>query len=130
VTPPARGASTRGEPWGALVNNQWSFAGWGKDEFNELLLQPFLNYNFGEGWYITSAAILRQTGRPRRAMSDRAARLRWRQDVTAARPARWRQPGDLRKLPVNASLPAYANAVRPEFADWQLCFQIKLLFPK
>jgi hypothetical protein len=34
-------------------NNQWSFAGRGKDESTELLLQPFLNYNFGEGRYIT-----------------------------------------------------------------------------
>jgi len=48
---PAAVALTMQGPWvvGALVNNQWSFAGWGKDEFNQLLLQPFVNYNFGEG---------------------------------------------------------------------------------
>jgi len=57
---PSAVALTMQGPWviGALVNNQWSFAGWGKDEFNELLLQPFVNYNFGEGWYAVTAPIL------------------------------------------------------------------------
>jgi hypothetical protein len=39
-------------------------------------------------------------------------------------------PGELGKLPVNVSLDAYANAVKPDFAAWQLRFQIKFLFPK
>ena len=39
--------------------------------------------------------------------------------------------GELGKLPVNVSLQAYGNAVRPEFAaDWLLRFQIQFLFPK
>ena len=39
--------------------------------------------------------------------------------------------GDLGKLPVNISLQAYANAVKPDFAsDWLLRFQIQFLFPK
>jgi hypothetical protein len=37
----------------------------------------------------------------------------------------------LGKLPVNVSLDAYANAVKPDFAAaWQLRFQIQFLFPK
>ena len=31
---------------GALANNQWSYAGWGKNNVNALLVQPFINYNF------------------------------------------------------------------------------------
>jgi hypothetical protein len=43
---------------GALMNNQWSFAGWGDKPVNSFLLQPFVNYNFPHGWYLSSAPIL------------------------------------------------------------------------
>jgi hypothetical protein len=39
---------------GALANNQWSFAGWGTNNVNSLLIQPFINYNFPDGWYVSS----------------------------------------------------------------------------
>jgi len=47
-------------PWvfGALMNNQWSFAGWGESKVNAMLVQPFLNYNLPDGWYLTSSPIL------------------------------------------------------------------------
>src|SRR5262249_12758634 len=47
-------------PWvvGALANNQWSFAGWGEKPVNSLLVQPFLNYNFSHGWYLSTAPII------------------------------------------------------------------------
>jgi hypothetical protein len=31
--------------YGALINNQWSFAGWGVKSVNAMLLQWFVNYN-------------------------------------------------------------------------------------
>ena len=43
---------------GALANNQWSYAGWGKNNVNALLIQPFINYNFPDGWYVTSSPII------------------------------------------------------------------------
>src|SRR5208282_5445712 len=49
-------------PWvvGALANNVWSFGGthgpFGTS-YNNFLTQPFVNYNFGEGWYVVSAPI-------------------------------------------------------------------------
>jgi hypothetical protein len=57
--PAAVGLTMQG-PWvvGALLNNQWSFAGWGHTRVNALLLQPFVNYNFGEGWYLATSPIL------------------------------------------------------------------------
>ena len=121
-------------PWvvGALVNNQWSFAGWGKDEFNQLLLQPFVNYNFGEGWYLLSSPILT-------ANWDAAKGNQWTVPLGmgAGKLFRLRELpggdtlGELGKLPVNVSLDAYANAVKPDFgAAWQLRFQIQFLFPK
>ena len=40
--------------FGALINNLWTFADdGGEPEFNQFLLQPFINYNFGEGWALT-----------------------------------------------------------------------------
>jgi len=131
---PSAVALTIQGPWviGALVNNQWSFAGWGKDEFNELLLQPFGNYNFGKGWYLVSAPILT-------ANWDAAKGNQWTVPlgVGGGRTFRLRalpggdHLGDLGKLPVNVSLQGYANAVRPDFAaNWLLRFQIQFLFPK
>ena len=49
---------------GALANNQWSFAGWGKNSVNTMLIQPFINYNFSHGWYLTSSPIIRRIGWP------------------------------------------------------------------
>jgi len=43
---------------GALANNQWSYAGWGKSNVDALLIQPFTNYNFPDGWYVTSSPII------------------------------------------------------------------------
>ena len=43
---------------GALLNNQWSFAGWGEKAVNAMLLQPFVNFNLPDGWYFTTAPIV------------------------------------------------------------------------
>ncbi len=131
---PTAVALTMQGPWvvGALANNQWSFAGWGDDDVNLLLLQPFVNYNFGKGWYAVTAPILTA-------------------DWTAPKGDQWTVPlglgggrvfklGDLLgeanpsglgKLPINTSLQAYYNAVTPDFGpDWQLRFQVQFLFPR
>jgi hypothetical protein len=121
---PAAVALIMDGPWvtGALVNNQWSFAGWGPKKVNAFLIQPFLNFNLAKGWYLTSAPIMTA-------------------DWTAIGGQRWTLPvgggaGKLSRvgkvgLPVNVQLAAFYNAIRPdEAADWQLRFQIQFLFPK
>src|SRR5262249_46308468 len=57
---PAAVGLTIDGPWvvGALVNQQWSFAGWGDKSFNQFLVQPFVNYNIEHGWYLVSAPII------------------------------------------------------------------------
>jgi len=50
-------------PWvaGALANNVWSLGGTsgsGGTRYNTFLVQPFANYNFGEGWYVGSSPII------------------------------------------------------------------------
>ena len=109
-------------PWvfGALLNNQWSVGGWGDKNVNAGLLQPFINYNFPGGWYLSSAPIITAN---------------WKADSGE----RWTVPlggggGKLfkvGKLPVNVLLQAYGNVERPRYApDWSLRFQLQFLFPK
>jgi hypothetical protein len=110
-------------PWvyGALVNNVWSISSSNTDpNYSNFLLQPFLNYNFPGGMYLTSAPII---------TAD------WKADSSQ----RWTVPlgGGVGKilhfgrLPVNMQLSAYWNVVAPDNGpDWQLRFQVQLLFPK
>jgi hypothetical protein len=111
-------------PWvyGALLNNQWSFAGWGPKKVNAFLVQPFLNYNLPKGWYLTSAPIMT-------ADWTAIGGQRWTVPVGAGGGKLWRV-GKV-GLPVNTQLAAFYNAIRPdETANWQLRFQIQFLFPK
>jgi hypothetical protein len=113
----------KGDPWvyGVLVNNVWSLS---SDErggsYNNGLIQPFVNYNFKEGFYLTSAPN---------------ATVNWKADGGN----KWTVPVGggvgkifhLGKLPVNTQLSAYYNVVRPDnAANWQIRFQVQLMFPK
>lgn len=58
---PAFVALTIQGPWvvGVLVNNGRSFAGKSnRSAVNAMTLQPFVNYNFRGGWYLTSSPII------------------------------------------------------------------------
>ena len=112
-----------GDPWvfGALANNVWSVSssksGGG---YSTGLVQPFVNYNFKEGFYLTSAPILTVDWK---AESDQ----QWTVPVGGGVGKIFH----LGKLPVNAQLSGYYNAVRPDDgANWQIRAQIQLMFPK
>jgi hypothetical protein len=119
----------RGSPWvyGALVNNVWSLGSSGNPlsrdgaKYSNGLVQPFVNYNFHSGLYLTSSPILT---------------VNW-----YANPAsqQWTVPmgggvGKLFKigrLPVNTQISYYNNVVRPDFANtWQIRAQVQFMFPK
>jgi hypothetical protein len=112
-----------GDPWvyGALVNNVWSLSSNERGgSYNNGLIQPFVNYNFKGGLYLVSAPILTV-------------------DWKAASGEKWTVPlgggigkiFHVGKLPVNTQLSAYSNVVHPDDgADWQLRFQVQLMFPK
>ena len=112
-----------GDPWvyGMLVNNIWSLTS-NKEggSFSTGLIQPFVNYNFEGGLYLTSAPI---------------ATVDWKADSSQ----RWTVPigggvgkiFHLDKLPVNTQISAYYNVVKPDFgANWQIRAQVQLMFPK
>lgn len=113
----------KGSPWvyGVLVNNVWSLTSNKKGgSYNNGLVQPFLNYNFPGGTYLTSAPVLT---------------VNWDADSGN----RWTVPigggighiFHLGKLPVNTQLSAYYNVERPDYgANWQIRFQVQLMFPK
>ena len=110
-------------PWvlGALVNNVWSFAGDSdRRDVNQMLLQPFVNYNLPDAWYVVTAPIITADWE---ADSDD----RWTVPIGAGVGKIVR----LGKLPVNAQASAYYNVIRPDnAAEWQLRIQIQLLFPR
>jgi hypothetical protein len=117
---PAAVALTIQGPWvfGALVNNQWSFAGSGNRDVNQLLIQPFLNYNLPNGWYLNSVPIITADWE---AGSDR-----WTLPLGGG----FGKVVKIGKLPINIQLGAYYNVDKPnDAADWQLRFQFQFLFP-
>ena len=112
-----------GDPWvvGLLVNNLWSLSSDKRGgAYNNGLMQPFLNYNFPGGLYLTTAPIVT---------------VNWKADSGQ----QWTVPlgggvgkiFHLGKLPVNTQLSAYYNVVHPDDgANWQLRAQVQLMFPK
>ena len=111
-------------PWvvGALANNIWSFGGTpapGGTRYDTFLVQPFANYNFGGGWYVGTSPIIT-------ANWLTAGNNAWTLPV-GANVGRVVKVGG--KLPVNFSIGAYYNALRPEYGStWQLRTQVTLIF--
>jgi hypothetical protein len=107
--------------YGALVNNLFSVAGpSARQDVNQMLAQPFVNYNLRHGWYLTSSPIITAN---------------WEAD----RDQRWTVPVGgglgkivhLRKQPVNIYSQFFGNAVYPDgTTNWSARFQVQLLFPK
>jgi hypothetical protein len=121
-------------PWvfGALMNNQWSFAGWGDKPVNAMLLQWFVNYNLPDGWYLTTSPIVTADWK-----ADRAGDV-WTVPLGGGVGKLFRlgqilplEGHPIAKLPINTQLAAYGNVAKPEFGpEWQLRFQVQFLFPK
>jgi hypothetical protein len=123
--PTAVAVYTKG-PWvaGTLINNVWSFAGGGPRDVNRMLIQPFLSYNMPGGWYLTSSPIITS-------------------DWTIPGGRGWTVPigggvGRVFRLgdqPINASLQAFWNVVKPELlgdelpGDLTIRLQVQALFP-
>jgi hypothetical protein len=109
------------KPWviGTLARQLWAVAG-PNQKVNQTLFQPFVNYNFPDGWYLASSPIITAN---------------W----SAPSGQRWSVPigGGLGKIfkiadqPINASLQAFDYVAHPSLAPrWAIRFQIQLLFPR
>ena len=119
---PAAVAVVTNGPWvaGGLVNQIWSVAGdSNRRSLSQFLVQPFVNYNLPNGWYLVSSPIITANWQ---ASSDR-----WLVPIGGGFGRVFR----LGSQPVNASLQAYANVAKPDlFGDVTIRAQIQLLFPR
>ena len=120
---PAAVALAQPGPWviGTLVRQLWSFAGDGdRQDVSQLLVQPFVNYNFEKGWYAVSSPIVTAN---------------WKADSDNT----WTVPvgggvGKIFKIgsqAINAQLQSFYNVESPKNGpDWSIRFQLQFLFPK
>jgi hypothetical protein len=111
-------------PWlfGAVVNNIWSFGGApaGSDRTNELLINPFVSFHFGNGWSVSSSPDIEAN---------------W-----IASGGKWTVPigGGISKVvrvggqSIKFGADAYYNAIRPEASSetWIFEFTVTFLFSK
>jgi hypothetical protein len=109
---------------GALANNLWSFAGDSdREDVNLMTIQPFVNYNFEKGWYVSASPIITANWEAHR--SDNT----WTVPVGGG----FGRIIRIGKLPVNLNVQAFDNVVKPDddaTADWTLRLQVQFLFPK
>ena len=106
---------------GALANNIWSLGGThgpGGNSYNTFLVQPFFNYNFGEGWYAGTSPLV--------TSNWQVNGTKWTVPIGANA---GRVVKIFGKLPVNFLIGAYYNVVKPTYGgDWQLRTQVTLIF--
>ncbi len=110
-------------PWvvGTLVRQLWSFAGDGdRQDVSQLLVQPFVNYNFEKGWYAVSSPIVTANWE---ADSDNT----WTVPVGGGFGKIFKIGGQA----MNAQLQGFYNVESPKNGpDWSIRFQLQFLFPK
>jgi hypothetical protein len=111
-----------GSPWvyGALLNNVWSVGNSSSPTYNNGLMQPFLNFNFKSGAYLTTSPVVTANWEARAS-----------QKFTVPVGGGVGKIFKFGRLPVNTQVSAYYNAVRPDFApNWQIRLQAQFMFPK
>jgi hypothetical protein len=107
--------------YGMLVNNLFSVAGpSARPDVNQMLAQPFVNYNLRHKWYLTSSPVITANWEKQRAE-------RWLVPVGGG-------VGKIvhfEKMPVNIYTQFFRNAVYPDgTTHWSARFQMQFLFPK
>jgi hypothetical protein len=111
-------------PWvlGILGNNIWSVAGDNdRDHINEMMVNPFINYNLAGGLYLVSSPVITANWK-----SDRSGD-RWTVPVGGGIGKVWR----LGKLPINTNIQSYYNVAKTDFGPrWTLRLQVQFMFPK
>jgi hypothetical protein len=116
-----------GSPWvyGVLANNVWSVGSGtptlgSSPKYSNGLIQPFVNYNFEGGAYVTSSPIITANWEARGS-----------QQWTVPMGGGVGKLFKIGRLPVNTQISGYYNVVRPDFAaNWQIRAQVQFMFPK
>jgi len=110
--------------YGILIMNVWSFGvndSVGGKKIDFLQMQPFVNYNIGSGWFLTTVPFIT---------------AKWDEDPDDV----WTLPlgggfgkgFKIGKIPVSATAQAYYNVISPDTMgeDWQLRLQAQIFFPR
>jgi hypothetical protein len=109
-------------PWvnGILINNIWSFAGSpSRMDVSQMLIQPFVNFNFPGGWYLSSAPIIT-------ANWNGPSGNKWTLPIGGGGGKLIK----LGKLPLNCSIQAFYLLDKPvNGPDWTLRLQVQALLP-
>ena len=121
---PTLGIAGAPGPWvfGVVFRNLWSFGGDPqRPPIDVFLAQPFVNYNFPNGWYLTSTP-------PLVANWEADSRDRWSLPIGGGLgKVLFRQE----KRPLNVQVQGFYFVEKPDLApDWMLRFQVQVLFPQ
>jgi hypothetical protein len=112
-----------GSPWvyGVLLNNIWSAGSSSTSPaYSNGLMQPFVNFNFKSGAYLTTSPVMTANWEARGS-----------QKFTVPVGGGVGKIFKFGRLPVNTQVSAYYNVTRPDFApNWQIRLQAQLMFPK
>ena len=108
--------------YGVVANNVWSFAG--PDDappINQMLVQPFVNYNFAGGWYATASPDI--TANWKASSNDR-----WTVPVGGGFGKIFKIGGQA----MNGQVQAFYNVVSPDNVggNWTIRVQLQFLFPE
>jgi hypothetical protein len=106
---------------GVLARQLWSFAGDDdRADVNQMLVQPFVNYNLANGWYLASSPVITSNW-------NAPAGERWTVPVGGG----FGKLFTIGKQPVNAQLQGFYNVESPTLGpDWSVRLQVQFLFPK
>jgi len=107
--------------YGTLLYNVFSVAGpAARPDVNQMLMQPFINYNLPRKWYLTSSPYITANWEKRR--NDR-----WTVPVGGG----VGKIVHLEKLPVNIYGQVFRNVESPDYTtNWSARLQVQFLFPK
>jgi hypothetical protein len=107
--------------FGGLASQIWDITSSSKDpDISSLVLQPFVNYNFGGGWYVSSAPVIT-------ADWEANSGNQWTVPLGGGigRVIHWG------KQAVNLKAAVYGNVVRPDNAsDYNIQLSATFLFPE
>ena len=107
--------------WGLVANNIWTFDGaTGGNATDQMLLNPFFSYHFGDGWALSSS--------PEITANWIATGNKWTVPVGGGVSKVIR----IGELPVKLEVAAYYNAIRPTASQdpWQLQATLTFVFSK
>lgn len=107
---------------GSLVNQVWSFAGQSdRPHFSQMTWQPFVNRNFGGGWYLTTSPIVT-------SVWSATAGNRWTLPAGGGGGKVWRVSNGLY---MNIDAQVFYSILTPDSINsrWGSRLEFKLLFP-